>query len=102
MTLASYPQKRVARPSNDVDLLIEGTTVEVHRIGALFGGGLTMEEVMEAYPSLTARQIEEARAYSIAYPLIDNPYPDTSFTKLLKSGALRHLKGLLAEAEKDE
>lgn len=45
-----------------------GTDIEVHRIAALLGGGMTPQEVCEDYPSLTPEAVAVAKTYAEAYP----------------------------------
>lgn len=69
------------------DPLIAGTTVEVYRISTLLDAGMSADEVLKDYPSLTREQIEAARAYAAAKPKHGRPYPKTTF-----KSALRRLK----------
>lgn len=66
------------------DAVLRGTDVEVHRIAALLSGGMSVDEVREDYPSLTADQIAFATTYAAAHPKAGRPYP-----KLTAKAALR-------------
>lgn len=88
------------RPFNDLqtrvegnldDPFIKGTTIEVHRIAALLNGGLSVGDVMEAYPSLTAEQIEFSGEYAKVFRKKGRPYPATTFLRALGALDLRAL-----------
>jgi uncharacterized protein (DUF433 family) len=49
--------------------------IEVHRIAALLEGGLSVNAVMEDYPSLSRDSVETAQAYAGAWPKAGRPYP---------------------------
>jgi uncharacterized protein (DUF433 family) len=66
------------------EIVLEGTTIEVHRIAALLAGGMSAAEVVEDYPSLSADQVAFARTYAAAHPKHGRPYP-----KLTAKAALR-------------
>ena len=48
--------------------LLKGTDIEVHRIAALLNGGVSVDSVLEDYPSLTADQVAFSHAYATAHP----------------------------------
>lgn len=75
----------------DGEPLLKGTTIEVYRIAALLDGGASIEEVLEDYPSLSAGQVETARAYAEAYPKAGRPYPRTSVKRALRGAGLEAL-----------
>lgn len=57
------------------ETVLKDTDVEVHRIAALLSGGMSVDEVREDYPSLTADQIAFAATYAAAHPKAGRPYP---------------------------
>jgi uncharacterized protein (DUF433 family) len=65
----------------DGESMLKGMGVEVHRIAALLDGGMTPEQIMEEYPSLTLDAISTAKAYAEAYPKAGRPYPSTTFKR---------------------
>jgi uncharacterized protein (DUF433 family) len=94
-------RKSVEFADGKADPFIKGTTIEVHRIAALLDGGATVDDVRWAYPSLTAEQIENARAYAVANPKHGRPYPKESLKQIMKHG-LRDMKWALEEAGSHE
>ena len=44
--------------------LIKGTAIEAHRIAALLAGGMTMDEVLRDYPSLTKQKVLAAKIFA--------------------------------------
>lgn len=60
------------------EMVLKGTDIEVHRIAALLGGGMTAEEVLADYPSLNADQVAIADVYAAAHPKSGRPYPRTT------------------------
>jgi uncharacterized protein (DUF433 family) len=75
----------------DGSAMIAGTDVEVHRIAALVDGGMSVDEVLADYPSLTRAAVETARAYAKAHPKPGRPYPSTSAKRALKGAGLEAL-----------
>ena len=65
--------------------VIPRTTIPLYRVSALLGGGMRIDQVLEDFPSLTAEQVEYARAYAAIYPNLGKPYPKTSFKRLLRN-----------------
>jgi uncharacterized protein (DUF433 family) len=59
----------------DGDAVLKGTDIEVHRVAALLGGGMTPEQIREDYPSLTPEAVATAKAYADAHPKAGRPYP---------------------------
>lgn len=59
----------------DGEALLKGTEIEVYRISALLDGGMTPEEILEDYPSLSAESVATAEAYAAAHPKAGRPYP---------------------------
>jgi uncharacterized protein (DUF433 family) len=75
----------------DGEPLLKGTEIEVYRIAALLDGGLSLEEVLQDYPSLSRKDIETAKAYAEAYPKAGRPYPRTSVKRALQGAGLEAL-----------
>lgn len=75
----------------DDEPILNGTAIEVYRIAALLEGGASIKEVLEDYPSLSAGQVETARAYAEAYPKPGRPYPRTSVKRALAGAGLEAL-----------
>lgn len=69
--------------------VIKGTDVSAYRIAALHDG-MTVDEILADYPSLTREQILAARAYAEGNPKAGRPYP--------KSTAKRSMKEARADA----
>lgn len=53
--------------------VVRGTRVPVHSVAALFDEGTSVEEILQAYPSLTESQIELASIYAKAVPQRGRP-----------------------------
>jgi uncharacterized protein (DUF433 family) len=53
--------------------VIRGTRVPVHRVAAIFDAGTPMERILNAYPSVTAEQVELASIYARAVPQRGRP-----------------------------
>ncbi|UHD45816.1 DUF433 domain-containing protein [Aureimonas altamirensis] len=75
----------------DGEPMLKGTAIEVYRIAALLEGGASIKAVLEDYPSLSAGQVETARAYAEAYPKSGRPYPRTSVKRALAGAGLEAL-----------
>lgn len=71
--------------------VLRGTGIEVHRIAALLGGGMTVEEVCEDYPSLSADQIAFAETYAAAHPKQGRPYPRLTVKRAMRQADLSGL-----------
>jgi uncharacterized protein (DUF433 family) len=68
------------------DPLIAGTRIPIYRISALLDGGMTVKEVAEDFPSLTERQIIDARTYAMTNPPSPSiRYPKQSMKRLLRN-----------------
>lgn len=80
--------------SESGDAVLKGTDVEVHRIAALLQGGMSRDEVLGDYPSLSADQVDFAMAYAAAHPKPGRPYPS-----LTAKAALRKADFSALEAE---
>jgi uncharacterized protein (DUF433 family) len=63
--------------------LIRGANIEAYRIAALMDG-MSVEEILQDYPSLNARQVLAARAYADAHPKKGRPYPKVSARRSLR------------------
>jgi uncharacterized protein (DUF433 family) len=47
--------------------VVKGTRLTVQHIMSEFGGGMTIAEILEAHPRLTAEDIEAARKFAAEY-----------------------------------
>ena len=75
--------------------LLEGTTIEVHRVAALVAGGMSIEAILEDFPSLSRSAIETAEAYARAHPRTGRPYPRTTAKRALAGAGLEALDAAL-------
>jgi uncharacterized protein (DUF433 family) len=57
------------------EAVIKGTSIEVHRLAALFDGGMTAEEIEADYPSLNREQVLAALAWAVSHPKPGRPFP---------------------------
>lgn len=95
--------ERLAQLKDSVDFqedgepVIRGTDIEVHRIAALLEGGMSVEEIIEDFPSLTRSQVEAARQFAAAHPKPGRPYPKTTFKRLLRNSRLHELDDVLGD-----
>jgi uncharacterized protein (DUF433 family) len=55
------------------DPVFRGTRIPVHLIATLLGQGSTEQELLEAYPRLTAEMVQRAPIYASAYPQRGRP-----------------------------
>ena len=62
--------------------IIKGTDVNAYRIAALHDG-MTIEEILRDYPSLSEQQIHAANAYAESHPKSGRPYPKTTVKKVM-------------------
>jgi uncharacterized protein (DUF433 family) len=76
---------------SDGEPVLKSSEVEVYRIAALLDGGVSIEEVLEDYPSLSRNDIETAKAYAEAYPKVGRPYPSASVKRALQGAGLEAL-----------
>ena len=67
--------------------LIKGTSIEAYRIAALLEG-MTVEEILQDYPSLEAQQVLAAKTYAESHPKAGRPYP-----KVTAKRAMREARG---------
>ncbi len=70
----------VASPAHEP--VLKGSDISVYEIAAL-AGGQTIEEILEDYPSLSAKKVQRAIDYAHAYPKKGRPYPKTSLKRAL-------------------
>jgi uncharacterized protein (DUF433 family) len=82
---------------DDGEAILKDAGVEVCRIAALLDGGLTADEVMGDYPSLTRDQIETAKAYAEAYPTAGRPYPRLTVKRALRGAGLEALDAVMSD-----
>ncbi|MEH3117063.1 MAG: DUF433 domain-containing protein [Methylorubrum populi] len=80
------------------DAVLKESGVEVHRIAALLGGGMSPDEIREDYPSLTLEAIAAAKAYADAHPKPGRPYPGMTAKRALRGAGLEALDEVLDEA----
>lgn len=76
----------------DGEAMLKGTDVEVHRIAALLGGGMTPEQICGDYPSLTPEAVATAKAYADAHPKAGRPYPSRTVKRAIKGVGLEALE----------
>jgi hypothetical protein len=65
--------------------------VPVYRLSALCDGGMTVDQIMEDFPSLTRKDIEDALKYARRYPNPGYSYPSQSLKRLLREAELYKL-----------
>jgi uncharacterized protein (DUF433 family) len=75
----------------DREPVLKGAGIEVYRIAALLDGGLSIDQVLEDYPSLSRKDVEIAQSYAKAHPKAGRPYPRTSVKRALQRGGLEAL-----------
>jgi uncharacterized protein (DUF433 family) len=80
--------------------LIPGTKIPVYRITALLSGGMTVEEILKDFPSLSQDKIQYAQSYAADNPNYWRAYPLTSFKRRLREAGfydamkrVKHRKG---------
>jgi hypothetical protein len=61
-------------------------------VSALLDAGMSVNEVMEDFPSLTNAQIMEARDYARQHPNLGKPYPQMSLKRLLRNSGFAELE----------
>ncbi|SRR6266436_2885227 len=79
---------------------IPDTNIPLYRISALLDGGMSVAEVMEDFPSLTADQIVMARDHARQYPNFGRPYPKKSLKRLLRNSGFAELEQTLRRRKK--
>jgi uncharacterized protein (DUF433 family) len=80
------------------DPLIVGTDIPIYRISALLAGGLSVDEILKDFPSLSREQIESARIFSSLHTA--NRYPSMSLKRLLRDSGMYELDQELKELRK--
>jgi uncharacterized protein (DUF433 family) len=63
--------------------VIKGTDINAYRIAALHDG-MTVEEILRDYPSLSERQVLAAKAYAESHPKAGRPYPKNTAKKIMR------------------
>lgn len=81
----------------DGEAVLKGTDVEVYRVAALLGGGMTPEEIRHDYPSLSPDAVATAKAYAEAHPKAGRPYPTKTVKRAIKGAGLEALDEVLDE-----
>jgi uncharacterized protein (DUF433 family) len=80
---------------------IPGTEIPLYRISALLDGGMTIQQVIEDFPSLTADQVVMASNHARQYPNFGKPYPQKSLKRLLRDSGFAQLeRSLRGKAKK--
>jgi uncharacterized protein (DUF433 family) len=87
---------------DDGEVVLKGSDVEVHRIAALLAGGLSVDQVLADYPSLSRDAVEAARAYAEAHPKPGRPYPRTTAKRALQGAGLEALDEVLGDGDATE
>ena len=82
-------------PSGEV--FLKGTSIEAHRIAALREGGLSFQDIVADYPSLSLQAVAVAEAYAEVYPKAGPPYPRTTVKRALQGAGLEALDGVWDE-----
>jgi uncharacterized protein (DUF433 family) len=62
--------------------VIKGTDINVYRIAALHAG-MTVEEILRDYPTLSEQQVHAAKAYANSHPNAGRPYPKITAKKAM-------------------
>jgi uncharacterized protein (DUF433 family) len=76
---------------HDGEAVLKGTDVELYRIAALLGGGMTPEQICEDYPSLNIEAVAVAKAYADAHPKPGRPYPSGTVKRAIRGAGLEAL-----------
>lgn len=71
--------------------VLRGIGVEVHRIAALITAGVSVESVLQDYPSLTADQVAFCQVYATAHPNSERPYPGITAKAAMRAADLSAL-----------
>ena len=69
--------------SSGEEPVIKGTDISAHRIAALHEG-MTVEDILADYPSLTEPQVLAARAYAEGNPKVGHPYPSSTAKRSMR------------------
>ena len=97
-----------SRSPSDITRLIDdngdirGAEVEAHRIAALVGGDMSIEEVLRDYPNLEPGQIEAAVRYAEANPRPGSPFPTRTAKSALRHGGGGGLAAAFAAARDED
>ncbi len=86
----------------DGEALLRGSDVEVYRIAALLDGGMSEDEVLTDYPSLTRDAVLTAKAYAAAHPKPGRPYPRTTAKRALQGAGLEALDEVFGDDHASE
>jgi uncharacterized protein (DUF433 family) len=62
--------------------VIKGTDINAYRIAALHDG-MTVEEILRDYPSLSKQQVLAAKAYAESHPKVGRPYPKNTAKRIM-------------------
>jgi uncharacterized protein (DUF433 family) len=68
----------------DGKAVLDSRGVAVHRIAALLNGGLSVNAVLEEYPSLSREAVETAYFYAHIWPKPGRPYPRTTANRAMR------------------
>jgi len=85
------------RPSALGEAVPKGTGIEVHRVAALLGGGMTPAQICEDYPSLPPDAVATAKAYADAHPKAGRPYPSRTVKRAIRGAGTEALDEVLDE-----
>ncbi len=86
----------------DGEAVLRGSDVEVYRIAALLDGGMSVDQVLADYPSLTRDSVVAARAYAAVHPKAGRPYPRTTAKRALQGAGLEALDEVLGDDDATE
>jgi uncharacterized protein (DUF433 family) len=81
----------------DGEPVLKGTDLEVYRIAALLGGGMTPDEICKDYPSIALKHVAVAKDYADAHPKTGRPYPSKTVKRAIKGAGLEALDEVLDE-----
>lgn len=94
-TLSALVDKVEFRP--DGEALLKDSRIEVHRIAALLDGGMSVDQILADYPSLSRDSVEFTRMYASAYPKPGRPYPPMTAKQALRGAGLEALDEVLGD-----
>ena len=85
----------------DPDPKIGNTNIPIYRLAALAGGGMSVDQIAEDFPSLTKDQISDAIRYAKVRPHASgsNPYPAQSLKRLLRNSGFAHLEKTIKKSK---
>jgi uncharacterized protein (DUF433 family) len=87
---------------SDGEPMLKGTDIEAYRTAALLDGGMTVDDVLADYPSLTRDAVEAAKAYADTYPKTGRPYPRTTAKRALRGAGLEALDKAFGDGDSSE